>query len=60
MQAPEGFFYTTVFDKWSKDEHQREICSYATQKGLKSADYQAGFRQGGAANRPLGTGCTSR
>ena len=47
MQASEGFFYTTVFDKWSKDEHQREICSYATQKGLKSADYQAGFRQGG-------------
>ena len=47
MQAPEGFFYVTVFDKWSKDENQREICSYATQKGLKSADYQAGFRQGG-------------
>ena len=47
MQSPEGFFYTTVFDKWSKDEHQREICSYATQKGFKSADYQAGFRQGG-------------
>ncbi|HEY2592664.1 MAG TPA: glycoside hydrolase family 9 protein, partial [Chloroflexota bacterium] len=47
MQAPEGFFYVTVFDKWSKDEHQREICSYATQKGIKSADYQAGFRQGG-------------
>jgi hypothetical protein len=47
MQAPEGFFYVTVFDKWSKDEHQREICSYATQKGVKSADYQAGFRQGG-------------
>ena len=47
MQAPEGFFYTTVFDKWSKDEHQREICSYATQKGHKSADYQAGLRQGG-------------
>jgi hypothetical protein len=47
MQAPEGFFYTTVFDRWSKDEHQREICAYATQQGLKSADYQAGFRQGG-------------
>jgi hypothetical protein len=47
MQAPEGFFYTTVFDKWSKDEHQREICAYATQKGVKSAHYQAGFRQGG-------------
>jgi hypothetical protein len=47
MRAPEGCFYQTVFDRWSKDEHQREICSYATQKGLKSADYQAGFRQGG-------------
>jgi len=47
MQAPEAFFYVTVFDKWSKDERQREICSYATQKGIKSADYQAGFRQGG-------------
>ncbi len=47
MQAPEGFFHTTVFDRWSKDERQREICSYATQKGVKSADYQAGFRQGG-------------
>ena len=47
MQAPEGYFYKTVFDRWSKDEHQREICSYATQKGIKSADYQAGFRQGG-------------
>ena len=47
MQAPEGFFYTTVFDRWSKDEQQREICAYATQQGHKSADYQAGFRQGG-------------
>jgi hypothetical protein len=47
MQAPEGFFYMTVFDRWSKDEQQREICAYATQQGHKSADYQAGFRQGG-------------
>jgi hypothetical protein len=47
MQAPEGFFYMTVFDRWSKDERQREICAYATQQGHKSADYQAGFRQGG-------------
>ena len=55
MQAPEGFFYVTVFDRWSKDEHQREICSYATQKGIKSADYQAGFRQGGGL-----AGCANR
>lgn len=37
----------TVFDKWSKDTKQREICAYATQQGHKSDDYQAGFRQGG-------------
>ncbi|GAK83589.1 glucosamine-link cellobiase [Vibrio ponticus] len=47
MQNPAGFFYMTVFDKWSKDINQREICAYATQDGHKSADYQAGFRQGG-------------
>ena len=47
MQDDSGFFYTTVFDKWSKETGQREICSYATQNGDKSPDYQAGFRQGG-------------
>ncbi|EGR1093278.1 glycoside hydrolase family 9 protein [Vibrio cholerae] len=47
MQNSEGFFYMTVFDKWSKDTKQREICAYATQQGHKSDDYQAGFRQGG-------------
>ncbi|MGF1753568.1 glycoside hydrolase family 9 protein [Vibrio makurazakiensis] len=47
MQNPDGFFYMTVFDKWSKDTAQRDICAYATQDGHKSDDYQAGFRQGG-------------
>ena len=47
MQSPEGFFYMTVFDKWSKDITQRDICAYSTQNGHKSDDYQAGFRQGG-------------
>ncbi|MBA5762201.1 glycoside hydrolase family 9 protein [Vibrio sp. 404] len=47
MQNPDGFFYMTVFDKWSKDIKQREICAYATQQGHKSEDYHAGFRQGG-------------
>jgi len=46
MQSPEGFFYMTVFDKWSKDTEQRDICAYATQDGHKSDDFQAGFRQG--------------
>ncbi|NLS12751.1 chitobiase [Vibrio sp. SM6] len=47
MQDPQGYFYTTVFDQWSKQTEQREICAYETQQGHKSADYQAAFRQGG-------------
>ncbi|WP_429171756.1 glycoside hydrolase family 9 protein [Aeromonas rivipollensis] len=47
MQDDAGFFYMTLFDKWSKDPEQRELCAYATQQGLKSNDWQAGFRQGG-------------
>ena len=47
MQDEAGFFYMTLFDKWSKDPEQRELCAYATQQGLKSNDWQAGFRQGG-------------
>ncbi|MBM4925660.1 glycoside hydrolase family 9 protein [Vibrio parahaemolyticus] len=47
MQNEKGFFYITVFDKWSKDTAQREICAYETQLGHKFDDYQAGFRQGG-------------
>ncbi|MBN2618686.1 MAG: glycoside hydrolase family 9 protein [Spirochaetales bacterium] len=41
-----GYFYTTLFDKWSKDPNQREICSYETMAGNKYDNYQAGFRQG--------------
>lgn len=47
MQDPEGFWYVTLFDRWTKDPAQRELCSYRTQKGEKHDDYQAGWRQGG-------------
>lgn len=47
MQDPEGYFYMTVFDRWSKDPKQREICSYSTMKGLKHQTWQASYRQGG-------------
>ncbi|MGE6268040.1 glycoside hydrolase family 9 protein [Aeromonas media] len=47
MQDEAGFFYMTLFDKWSKDPEQRKLCAYATQQGLKSDQWQAGFRQGG-------------
>ncbi len=50
MQDEAGFFYMTVFDKWSKDIAQREICAYATQDGHKSEDFQAAFRQGGGVS----------
>ncbi len=47
MQDPEGYFYMTIFDNWSGDPEKREICAYEGQNGVRSAEYQAGFRQGG-------------
>jgi hypothetical protein len=47
MQDPAGYFYVTVFDRWTKDVKQREISAYATQEGHKSSEYQAGIREGG-------------
>ena len=49
MQHPDGYFYMTVFDRWSKDVQQRKICSYTTQQGHLFDTYQAGFRQGGGS-----------
>jgi hypothetical protein len=49
MQHRDGYFYMTVFDRWSKDVAQRKICSYTTQKGHLFNTYQAGFRQGGGS-----------
>ncbi len=47
MQDPAGFFYLTIFDNWSYDPKRREICAYETKAGKKTADYQAGMREGG-------------
>jgi len=47
LQDPAGYFYVGVFDQWSKDPKQREICSFRTQAGEKTDDYKAGYRQGG-------------
>ncbi len=46
MQDPSGYFYTTVFDTWSKDPTKREICAYETQNGNRTDEYQAAFREG--------------
>ena len=47
MQDPDGYFYTTVFDRWTKDPAERQICSFHTQKGIRTDAYRAGWRQGG-------------
>lgn len=47
MQDPEGYFYTTVFDGWSKDPERRIVASFRGMEGELSGDYQAGYRQGG-------------
>ena len=47
MQDRAGYFYLTVFDRWSAEANQRSICAFRTQEGIKSDDYQAGYRQGG-------------
>ncbi len=46
MQDPDGYFYTIVFDNWTKDETLREICAYETSAGTRTSDYKAAFREG--------------
>ncbi|MBN1980033.1 MAG: glycoside hydrolase family 9 protein [Chitinivibrionales bacterium] len=46
--SPEGFFYSTVFDKWG--EAERTICAYSSKDGSTAemnANYQTAFREGG-------------
>ncbi len=44
---PAGFFYTNVFDHWSGDVNQRQICAIVGQSGSTTADYQSALREGG-------------
>jgi hypothetical protein len=45
MQDPTGYFYITVFDGWDI-KNPREICAFKTDKGTKTSEYQAAFREG--------------
>ncbi|WP_173473488.1 glycoside hydrolase family 9 protein [Fibrobacter succinogenes] len=47
MLSEEGFFYMTVFDNWGSPMGKREICAFSGSDGIKSADYQTAFREGG-------------
>ncbi len=41
-----GYFYMTVFDRWTGDPAARRICAYSTAAGTMSNDWQAGMREG--------------
>jgi len=47
MQDPEGYFYITLFDQWSKENEKRMISAFRGKEGIRMDNYQAGFRQGG-------------
>jgi hypothetical protein len=44
---PAGYFYINVFDGWSGDVGQRQICAFTGQYGAKTADWQSALREGG-------------
>lgn len=49
-QSPEGFFYINVFDGWSGDPSDREICAFEGSSGRKTSDYRAAYREGGGVS----------
>lgn len=46
MLDAEGYFYLTVFDKWTGIMDDREIAAFTGTDGIKSSKYQAAFREG--------------
>lgn len=44
---PTGFFYMTVFDNWSGNLGQRQICAFEGQYGATNGDWQTALREGG-------------
>jgi len=47
VQDNEGYFYINIFANWSWEAEKREICAYEGSDGIKTDEYQAGFREGG-------------
>ena len=45
MLDEQGFFYMTVFDNWGMGS--RYLCAFSGSDGVKSANYQTAFREGG-------------
>ncbi len=44
---PTGFFYTTVFDGWSGNLGQRQICAFSGSSGATNGNFQSALREGG-------------
>jgi hypothetical protein len=44
---PTGYFYTTVFDNWSGDVNQRQICAFTGANGIVNGNWQSALREGG-------------
>ena len=46
-QDPDGYFYINVFDRWTGDIDDRKICAFSDERGTRTADFQAAYREGG-------------
>jgi len=44
---PAGYFYLNVFDGWSGDPGQRQICAFEGSSGVRSGDFESALREGG-------------
>jgi hypothetical protein len=44
---PTGYFYTNVFDHWSGDVGQRQVCAFDGESGNVTDAYQSALREGG-------------
>lgn len=44
---PAGFFYMTVFDHWSGELGQREVCAFEGEAGNSTNSWQTALREGG-------------
>ncbi len=44
---PEGYFYTTVFDRWGAEGAERMVVGYEGEEGVYTTAYRSAFRAGG-------------
>lgn len=47
VQAPEGYFFTNIFDVWTGTLADRSVCALEGEGGTKTNEYQSAFREGG-------------